>query len=250
MAAEKLTEKGAWRLASKTHHEVYTGGASWLKVARDSSAMAEGEIRTDAPVLAALGQDVALTRWRDGRLAHLTSHLGDPCREDEYDPLPILAQLRDAWSRINPETGPPLKDVHDWIGRTQQKIGIRVQDTEVRRMLLDKLPDRISSSDEGWGLCHTDPHVGNVLTGPDGFVVLDWESALYGPGELDAAAVALSLWNLGRHEDSVAVISNREEAAPLIVTKATSGASWAWANVGPELMHQRLQACDDLLVRI
>lgn len=247
---EKPAKANCWTLKSKTHHEVYTDGDRWLKVARDSSAMAEGEIRTDASVLAALGREVGLNRRHDGRLAHLTSHMGDPCPDIEYDPLPILAQLRDAWSRVTPETGPPLKDVNDWIGRTQQKIEIRVQDAEVRQMLLDRLPDRISTSEESWGLCHTDPHVGNVLTGPDGFVVLDWESALYGPAELDAAAVALSLWNLGRHADAVEVISNREEAAPLITTKATSGASWAWANVGPELMQQRLQACDDLLARI
>lgn len=239
-----------WRLASQTHHEVYTSGSSWLKVARDSSRMAAGEIETDARVLSALGWGVGLTRWRDGRIAHRTSHMGEPCTVEEYDPFSILAWLRGAWERITPETGPQIPDASLLIDRTRRKIEIRVQDPDVQRMLLDRLPDQISPHHEGWGLCHTDPHVGNILARPDGLIVLDWESALYGPVGLDAAGVALSLWNTGRREDAVAVINDREAAAPLIITKATSGASWAWANAGPELMRERLQAGDALLAAL
>lgn len=239
-----------WRLSSWTHHEVYTDGSSWLKVARDTSHMARGEVETDARVLSALGWGVGLTQWTDGRIAHRTPHMGDPCTAEEYDPVSILAWLRGVWARITPETGPQISDASNLVDRTRRKIEIRVQDPDVQRMLLNRLPDQISPNHEGWGLCHTDPHVGNILSRPDGFVVLDWESALYGPSELDAVGVALSLWNSGRREDAVAVINDREAAAPLITTKATSGASWAWANVGPEHMWERLQAGDDLLAAL
>lgn len=136
------------------------------------------------------------------------------------------------------------------IERTAEKVHERVHDHQDREILLSCLP-RTWPEDLAHlqrGVCHTDPHAGNLLVSDnDELVLIDWESAVYGPAVLDEACVAFSMWLAGRHDEAVNSMSDSVLSAPIVATKAVSAASWAHPRLGRDAMFERLRAGDDLL---
>lgn len=235
---------------SHSHHEVYTDGDLWLKVARDGSAQATEEILTDARVLDALGVDVSVHEWFDGRTAHATPTLGLPCTDEHYDPPGVLFALRRSWGCVDPSRGPDLADATVMVERTAGKVRSRVLDPLDREWLFSHLPHTwpAALTRVPRGICHTDPHAGNVLVeSAGGLVVIDWESAVYGPVVLDEGCVAFSLWLAGRRDEAAASMSDAEVSAPIVMTKAVSAASWAWPRLGRDAMLERVRAGEELL---
>lgn len=235
---------------SSSHHEVHSDGEVWVKVARDDTLTAADEILVDARVLSALAVDVSIHEWTDGRTAHMTPTLGRPCTAERYEASAVLAALRRCWTAVAPSTGPVLADSSVMIERTVEKVQERVHDRQDREILLSCLP---RTWPEGLarlqrGVCHTDPHAGNLLVSDnDELVLIDWESAVYGPAVLDEACVAFSLWFAGRHDEAVNSMSDSVLSAPIVATKAVSAASWAHPRLGRDAMFERLRAGDDLL---
>lgn len=233
----------AWAEISRSHHTVYSDGHTWAKVAREASAAARREIATDAAVLGRLGVDVALRSCGD-RLVHFTPTLGEKCPPERFDPYVVIGKLARYWSAITPESGLDLPRVELLVDSVEAKIRARVSDPGDQQYLLNALPNPPSrpSRTKPMGLCHTDPHAGNWLTGADGLVLIDWESAMYGPAYVDEACVAWTLWMLGRQAEAAHFMPAHDSAAEVVLAKSISAASWAWQRLGREAMLERVRA--------
>ncbi|MFF0144527.1 aminoglycoside phosphotransferase (APT) family kinase protein [Amycolatopsis sulphurea] len=142
--------------------------------------------------------------------------------ESVQQPMDVDGHLVTVWHRV-PFTGPPastadlaglLRRVHalappDGLGEWQplRSVRDRVQDAEElaeddRRFLLDRcaeLADRLAGLDFplATGFVHGDAYPGNVLPGPEGPVLCDFDSSCVGPPEWDLTPLAVGRERFG-----------------------------------------------------
>ncbi len=92
-----------------------------------------------------------------------------------------------------------VEGLPDLVPRLRGEIEAFVADDALRAELLGLLA---ALDDGGRGICHYDLHPGNVLVGPDGWVVIDWLTVAAGPPAADLART-LVLW--GQHSSQPVV---------------------------------------------
>lgn len=76
---------------------------------------------------------------------------------------------------------------------------------------LRRIPAR-ASRDPVLRVLHLDPHLGNVLLGPDGSVLIDWRNSAEGAPDLDAAMSALILAQATVGDDGDLLMTARSPA--------------------------------------
>jgi uncharacterized protein (TIGR02172 family) len=96
----------------------------------------------------------------------------------------LLARLHVALHTHTVAGLPRQKDILAWQVQEAAVLSAAVRNSVLR--LLDRLPD-------GDSLCHNDFHPLNVLMGPGGPVIIDWESASLGSPCADVARTSLTV---------------------------------------------------------
>lgn len=237
---------GDWAVISQSNHDVFTDGVDWLKVAYDTSPKARHLIWNEIEIFDAIGIDVRQVEY-DGRLGHVTPYLGEPVDPQRFDVDSVLALMDRLWATV-PEEAVDLPRAFELGEIVKRRVETRVDDLDYRNELISRIPRSIPYDLEApVGLCHTDLHAGNILTAGDGFVIIDWESAMYGPRAIYRASLMYSLWLSGRRSDALRIGARTPEAQHFVMAKAISAASWAYSHFGRDAADVRLQAGMSLL---
>ncbi len=101
------------------------------------------------------------------------------------------AQLADRFAALQLQINTMvIAGLPDLIPRLRREVEDSVPDTALRAELLTLLAEL---DDGARGVCHFDFHPLNVLSGPDGWVVIDWLTVAAGPPAADLART-LVLW--------------------------------------------------------
>lgn len=230
-----------WALVSQSNHDVLTDGADWMKVAYDDSVKAKQMIEVEAQIFDAIGIDVMRTEHK-GRPAHLTPFLGTTVDPNDFAPHTVLDLMDRLWSSV-PVEALNIPQSHQFAEIVQQRVVNRVQYRGFRLELLSHLPENDSFvPGTQIGLCHTDLHTSNILESTDGLVIIDWESAMYGPRAIYRASLMYSLWLTKRYEAALLLKEYSFEAQNFVLTKAVSAASWTYPRFGYEESERRLEA--------
>jgi aminoglycoside phosphotransferase (APT) family kinase protein len=181
----------------------------------------------DAPVVVRIVGSVAL-RHRVGKVVRVAEHFA---RHDVPairllsgvgQPLSVGENLVTVWEKV-PDTGrdataedlatllrrvhalPPPDGLATWT--PMDAVRARVADAEEladsdRSFLLDRCADLETALDQlefalPRGLVHGDAHPGNVISGPDGPVLCDFDSSCVGPPEWDLTPLAVGRERFG-----------------------------------------------------
>ena len=104
------------------------------------------------------------------------------------------AQLAERFAALHVQCNAALVEgLPELVPRLRGEIEASVADDAVRGELLALLAEL---DDGSYGVCHYDFHPGNVLVGPEGWVVIDWLTVASGPPAADVARTLLlrGLW--------------------------------------------------------
>jgi len=118
------------------------------------------------------------------RLHESTPLVDSIARRLELD-LPSRSHLEAALHELDvPWTNGPLGE------RARALLAVRAADVVELIALGDRLRAEVAARGRGWVVTHGEPHAGNVMRTPDGFVLVDWDTTALAPSERD-------LWMLG-----------------------------------------------------
>lgn len=194
------------RHLTTSNHVVFKHSEFWVKMSRDISGLAVRELEVEAQAYKIIGVSRVFEINDDFGAILVTPHLG----EHTLNPLPVddyVEKLDEYWEDGKEwyfsERIPKYKDL---LPIFEKKIKYRLQSVskEVRDTVEDFFPHGLEllSQPYGLGLTHTDVHFGNWVHDGNKLSLIDWEHALFGPQEVDRAALA----------HSYAVVANKPEA--------------------------------------
>ncbi len=109
-----------------------------------------------------------------------------PPRRDEFE-IPQAAELRTAMGQTGVawNAGPYATPARDLLARHAEEVTVLLA-------AYDDLTRRVAARPERMVITHGEPHAANVLKTPEGFVFVDWDTALLAPPERDLWALAES----------------------------------------------------------
>lgn len=184
-------------LGSGRVYDVYADGADRvIRVVREATPGAAAALAREAAVLDAL-HELALptpavhgTTTVDGRPAMVMERVSGPDALTRFGERPWLlrrlaAATGKAHAALLARAAPPAVRPFREVARsmlTSPLVPTSIATAAIER--LERLPD-------GDRLLHGDLHPGNVLLGPTGPVVIDWENATSGPAAADLARTEL-----------------------------------------------------------
>lgn len=226
---------------STSHHIVSTDGQQWHKSPDPAVSYALNALENEVRALRILG----LPHSWDGHTI-ITPHCGSPVEEVSESVAQKMAERLQSAPVVLAGSG--LRTAAHIPDRTRDRIVTRTEGLPdwIAETCHRWLPDQ--GAPEGSRLVHTDPHPGNWVQDTSGELhLLDWESAIIGPVEIDLAALWHSMIVQDRPMQAqymIDVAEDREAFCWGLRSKCATGLSW----VGWKLGEQRASERRDLLL--